>query len=116
PFPVPRPDDLIEVLRSRPDAAEPDLVLLFSHLLQLHTSGEVEQVRMGAGRRSFAVGSGGSPVENEPGRLDAGLRVFFRGVQIANSDDLFGQHEWFPKPSDSAISIIRVNLTETSSG
>ena len=71
---------------------------------------------MCAGRRAFAVGIDGGPVENEAGGFDAGLRVFLRGVQLANSGDLLGQHVWFPNPSDFAISIIRDNLTETSVG
>jgi hypothetical protein len=71
---------------------------------------------LGAGRRTFAVGIGETPMENEPGGLDAGLRVFLLGFQLANTGDLLGQHEWFPNPSDFATSIIRVNLTEVSVG
>src|SRR5262249_26038011 len=104
------------VLLRHPDAAEPDLALPIPHLLQFDASRKVEEVRLCAGGGTFAVGIGESPVENEPGGLDAGLRVFLRGFQLANSGDLLGQHIWFPNPSDFAISIIRDNLTEASIG
>ena len=98
PFPAMLADHLVEMILGNVDGPEPNFGLSLAGLVELGTSGEVEEIRSRLDRSAFPADLWDRPVEDEADGFEASFGEVVGRFQGADPRLILGGHESVPVP------------------